>query len=731
MIDGRRDRRTDARRRRGQRRRAAPAVPRRHLRPHHRVGGARAPLGRRAARSPSSSGCCGPAAAWRSPCPTRWPERVSWALNYRYHDTPGGHVRIYRQHELEQKLERAGPAAARLAPRARAALAVLVAEVRVRRRQHRRVAGAQVPRLPRVPDRAAARVGRARSTARSTRCSARASSSTRRRSADVTRARPARRRRHHHRGELAATVDAIASIQLADGNIPWTPGGHTDPWNLVEAAMALDLGGRHDEARARVRLAAPACSAPTAAWHAYYLGDDVEDPTLDTNVTCYVATGAWHHHLVTGDTAYLAAALADGRGRDRLRARLSSARPARSRGAATTPTTARCSPARRASTTACAARSRSPSASATSAPTGSCRSARSPSPSRTGPTCSSTRTAGRWTGTTPSSAACCAATPPHARIARRLGDVRGRGPRRALRVRPAVGHRGGDVRAGDGARRHRRRRPRAPSCSRWVQFLRADGGGYWTGANFDDDAFHRRRRALPRRAADLELGRRRARGERARRAPGPPRASSAASACPTASTPTSCSPPASRSPRARSQSPASTAPQPQPAAAVTRSPSDGRAEDAEAAGRRDGGEAVGDGALPHLERAPGRRRPGPRTRRGTRACRPARRAATSPRSRRARRRRRDRRRRTRARAACAQCAATVGELADHRDDDVLEPGVLDRAAEERQRVHAPGARGRRARASWCSHPAWFSSEPRWWSTVNSDACRRSRAAAPR
>ena len=40
--------------------------------------------------------------------PTRWPERVSWALNWHYHDTPGGHVRIYRQHELEQKLEAAG-----------------------------------------------------------------------------------------------------------------------------------------------------------------------------------------------------------------------------------------------------------------------------------------------------------------------------------------------------------------------------------------------------------------------------------------------------------------------------------------------------------------------------------------------------------------------------------------------------------------------------------------------
>ena len=41
-------------------------------------------------------------------------------------------------------------------------------------------------------------------------------------------------------------------------------------------------------------------------WHAYYLGNEIEDPTLDTNVTCYVATGVWHHYLVTGDTAYLA-----------------------------------------------------------------------------------------------------------------------------------------------------------------------------------------------------------------------------------------------------------------------------------------------------------------------------------------------------------------------------------------------------------------------------------------
>jgi hypothetical protein len=104
--------------------------------------------------------------------------------------------------------------------------------------------------------------------------------------------------------ELLETVDAIASIQLADGNIPWFPGGHSDPWNMVEAAMALDLGGRHDESRAAYDWLAGTQRAD-GGWHAYYLGDDIEDPTLDTNVTCYIATGAWHHHLVTGDTPYL------------------------------------------------------------------------------------------------------------------------------------------------------------------------------------------------------------------------------------------------------------------------------------------------------------------------------------------------------------------------------------------------------------------------------------------
>ncbi len=40
--------------------------------------------------------------------PARFPERINWALSTEYHDIPGGHIRIYRQPELEQKLQRAG-----------------------------------------------------------------------------------------------------------------------------------------------------------------------------------------------------------------------------------------------------------------------------------------------------------------------------------------------------------------------------------------------------------------------------------------------------------------------------------------------------------------------------------------------------------------------------------------------------------------------------------------------
>ena len=64
----------------------------------------------------------------------RWlPEKICWMLSDEYHANEGGHIRIYRADELRRQDHRARPALRPPAPRARAALAVLVAEMCCRR----------------------------------------------------------------------------------------------------------------------------------------------------------------------------------------------------------------------------------------------------------------------------------------------------------------------------------------------------------------------------------------------------------------------------------------------------------------------------------------------------------------------------------------------------------------------------------------------------------------------
>ncbi|MGH8978578.1 MAG: prenyltransferase [Acidimicrobiia bacterium] len=106
------------------------------------------------------------------------------------------------------------------------------------------------------------------------------------------------------REQVRETIDAIAGVQQADGNIPWVAGGHTDPWNLVEAAMALDIGRRFAEAERAYEWLVERQNFD-GSWHAYYQGNAVKDQALDTNVTSYVASGVWHHYACSGDTGFL------------------------------------------------------------------------------------------------------------------------------------------------------------------------------------------------------------------------------------------------------------------------------------------------------------------------------------------------------------------------------------------------------------------------------------------
>ena len=104
---------------------------------------------------------------------------------------------------------------------------------------------------------------------------------------------------------MRTTVDWIGAQQDADGALPWFRGGQLDPWDSVEAAMALDLGGEHDRAGAAYRWLAGRQRAD-GSWAAEYRGGTESAPAVESNHAGYLAVGAWHSWLLTHDEELVA-----------------------------------------------------------------------------------------------------------------------------------------------------------------------------------------------------------------------------------------------------------------------------------------------------------------------------------------------------------------------------------------------------------------------------------------
>ena len=105
---------------------------------------------------------------------------------------------------------------------------------------------------------------------------------------------------------IAATAASIEKVQLASGLIPWHEGGPADPWNHVEAAMALDTAGHHERARAAYRFLERAQRAD-GSFPASLLPEAASPEShVDTNAVAYLASGLFHHSLSSRDPSVAA-----------------------------------------------------------------------------------------------------------------------------------------------------------------------------------------------------------------------------------------------------------------------------------------------------------------------------------------------------------------------------------------------------------------------------------------
>ena len=103
------------------------------------------------------------------------------------------------------------------------------------------------------------------------------------------------------------TVEFLVNSQLPDGSIPWFEGSYADPWDHVEAAMGLSIGGEYDAAERAYFWLRDTQLEDGSWWAAYKNGEVDNHERRETNFVAYIATGVWHHYLISGNLDFVKA----------------------------------------------------------------------------------------------------------------------------------------------------------------------------------------------------------------------------------------------------------------------------------------------------------------------------------------------------------------------------------------------------------------------------------------
>ncbi len=101
-----------------------------------------------------------------------------------------------------------------------------------------------------------------------------------------------------------SVVRFIQSLQRPSGDIPWHIDGKTDPWDLVESIMGLNVGQAFD-ASFKAFEWLKNNQNPDGSWYSSYINGKPEDRTCETHMAAYIAVGLFHTWLLTRQTDFL------------------------------------------------------------------------------------------------------------------------------------------------------------------------------------------------------------------------------------------------------------------------------------------------------------------------------------------------------------------------------------------------------------------------------------------
>ena len=103
---------------------------------------------------------------------------------------------------------------------------------------------------------------------------------------------------------IDSVIRFILTLQRKSGDIPWHTKGKTDPWDLVETIMGLNIG-KNFEASYLAFNWLKTMQNPDGSWYSSYVNEEPGDKTCETHMAAYISVGLFHTWLINKDTRFL------------------------------------------------------------------------------------------------------------------------------------------------------------------------------------------------------------------------------------------------------------------------------------------------------------------------------------------------------------------------------------------------------------------------------------------